>query len=247
MCESINTILVDDNKKDLDTLQVLLKPYNEIKIIAQTTNSTEAIEIITTHKPDLIFLDIYMPEMNGFQLLDTIKPLNLDPCIIFTTLYDEYAIKAIRYSAFDFLVKPIDREELANAIDRFKNNSEAKTKDQIKNRLDNWYSNKKLKFNTQHNLIFIEPKDIIYLKANCNYTSIIMANNNEELISTNIGTLEKQLPSPPFFRVSRSAIINTNYMQKVDKKNKECLLIKANETFKLKITRNKIKELEKIV
>jgi two-component system LytT family response regulator len=170
--------------------------------------------------------------------------MKLQPTIIFTTSYDQYAIKAIRHAAFDFLVKPVDRQELDNAIQRFRKNRDKKTGDQIKSLLEQWHSNKKFKFNTHNGIIFIDPDEIVYLEAQCNYTSIIINNNNEELISTNIGTLEKQLPSPPFFRVSRSAIINTRYLNKINRKEKTCILAKNNMSFNISITKKKIKELE---
>ncbi len=243
---SIHTILVDDEAHALDALENLLGFYPDIQIINKITDPAHAIRAIHAHQPDLLFLDIQMPGLDGFQLLEAINPLEADPSVIFTTSYDEYAIRAIRYAAFDYLLKPVEIRELANAIDRFKNNYR-ESSPAGKYASADYDCPPKIKFNTQAGTILLRPDEIVYIQAQGNYSRLCLNDQKHELVSMNIGKLEDQLSRPPFFRVSRSAIINSRYLQKIDHKNKQCHLVCDGNTYELSISKNRIRVLEQQV
>jgi two-component system LytT family response regulator len=126
----MNCIIIDDEKHCIETLTILLETnFSEVKILATCLNSTKAYDLILQYKPDFVFLDIEMPLLNGFDLLSKFEHLDFD--VIFTTAYDSYAIKAIKYSALDYLFKPISREDLAFALEKIKSKQGLLSKEQL--------------------------------------------------------------------------------------------------------------------
>src|SRR5665647_1885108 len=126
----MNCIIIDDEKHCIETLTILLETnFSEVKILATCSNSTKAYDLILQYKPDFIFLDIEMPLLNGFDLISKFEHLDFD--VIFTTAYDSYAIKAIKFSALDYLLKPISKEDLAFAIEKIKSKQVSMSKAQL--------------------------------------------------------------------------------------------------------------------
>ncbi|MCF8335532.1 MAG: LytTR family DNA-binding domain-containing protein [Bacteroidales bacterium] len=239
----VKTMLIDDEEHALEILETLLKHYPEIEILEKITEPEQAVKAIADKKPDLLFLDILMPRMDAFQLLASIKSLNVNPEVIVTTSYEEYAIKAIRYAAFDFLMKPVEINELSNAIERFRNKKIQSDNNHINNLLNFWQP-KKLKFNTRDGIIFIALESIVYLEAYSNYTTIHHSKKEKETVSIHLGEIETKLPAGFFFRISRSVIVNTRYLVKIEKKSNKCYLEKGKEQFILKISQSRIRDLE---
>jgi DNA-binding NarL/FixJ family response regulator len=136
----ITTILVDDEPEALERLEFLLNYFKEIKILAKFTNVDKALEGVIKLKPDIVFIDVEMPEKNGFEFVREIKDKNVFPAFIFVTAYEQYAIKAIKESAFDYLIKPIDIDELSQTIKRFSNRKEEKLKKELPFKLKKLYN-----------------------------------------------------------------------------------------------------------
>ena len=158
-------IIVDDEKGGREHLATILKEFFDIEIKAHASNAKEAITAIEEHQPDLLFLDIEMPGENGFDLLEKLENINFD--VIFTTAYDHYAIKAIKYSALDYLLKPIDANELEAAINRFKSKirNQELTNNKLKTLLNNLSSGsngqeQKIVIHDGEGLNFIKIKEI---------------------------------------------------------------------------------------
>jgi len=210
-------IIIDDEAKGRLALKEKLKQYCPgIDVIAEAANGKEGIEVIEKLHPNIIFLDIEMPVMNGFEMLNNISHQNFH--IIFTTAYDQYAIKAIKYAAFDYLLKPIDIEELKTAISRTMACETDQTKKQIEllkqNNLHPKKQLNKLAVPTLDGLLFYEINDIIHLEANSNYTQIYFNNQSKILASKTLKDFEELLPEEKFFRVHHSHLINLNYIKK---------------------------------
>ncbi len=210
-------IIIDDEAKGRLALKEKLKQYCPgIDVIAEAANGKEGIEVIEKLHPNIIFLDIEMPVMNGFEMLNNISDQNFH--IIFTTAYDQYAIKAIKYAAFDYLLKPIDIEELKTAISRTMACETDQTKKQIEllkqNNLHPKKQLNKLAVPTLDGLLFYEINDIIHLEANSNYTQIYFNNQSKILASKTLKDFEELLPEEKFFRVHHSHLINLNYIKK---------------------------------
>lgn len=213
----ITAIIVDDEAKGRLALQQKLQAYcPQVNILAQAADGAEAIALIEKHKPQLVFLDIEMPRMNGFEMLSAIKEKNFH--IIFTTAYDQYAIKAIKYAAFDYLLKPVDIEELKAAVEKISSISIKNIKEQAallqQNRDHPKKQLHKLALPTLEGLLFIDIGNIIYLEASSNYTNIILADKTKIIASKTLKDFEELLPEEIFFRPHHSYIINLTYIKK---------------------------------
>jgi len=213
----IKTIIIEDEAKSRSSLrQKLIEFCPVIEIAGEAEDGQEGKSLIEKHQPQLIFLDIEMPKMNGFEMLNVIKEKNFH--IIFTTAYDQYAIKAIKYAAFDYLLKPIDIEELKMAVARIADKETGETKKQVELLQQNIQHPKKqlnkLAVPTLDGLLFYDINDIVHLEANSNYTHIFFNNQTKILASKTLKEFEDILPEETFFRVHHSHLINLNYIKK---------------------------------
>ena len=205
----MNCIIIDDEKHCIKTLTGLLETnFPAVKVIATCHESPRAFDLIHQHRPDFIFLDIEMPLLNGFDLLSKFETLFFE--VIFTTAYDSYAIKAIKYSALDYLLKPISREDLATAIEKIKNRQTSISKAQL--HLATAVQKKQLSdtiaLPTADGLTFASVNDIVYCTADGSYTRMFMVDKSEPLISKSLGDAEELLNEYNFFRIHHSSLIN---------------------------------------
>jgi two-component system LytT family response regulator len=208
-------IIIDDEKHCIKTLTNLLETnFPEVKILAVCSESPKAYDLIQQYKPDFIFLDIEMPLLNGFDLLSKFENLFFD--VIFTTAYDSYAIKAIKYSALDYLLKPIDKEDLAYAIEKIKSkqSSISKTQIQMATAVHNRQLPDTIALPTTEGLTFASVNDIIYCTADGSYTRMFMVDKNEILLSKTLGDVEEMLGEYNFFRIHHSSLINLKQVKK---------------------------------
>jgi two-component system, LytTR family, response regulator len=213
----LRAILIDDEENSLNALmQKLTQHCPLVEIIATYTVSAEAVKGIDLLRPDIVFLDIEMPGLNGFNLLQQVQYKNFEP--VFVTAYDHYAVRAIRYSALDYLVKPVDIAELKSTVER----ALAKKNDSMPNQrlellLDHLSSPikhfKRIAIPSHDGLQFIKVSDIIYLEANVNYTHIYQA-EHKYVVSRTIKDFEELLPADTFIRIHNSYIINKDYLEK---------------------------------
>jgi two-component system LytT family response regulator len=212
----INAIIIDDEahcRKNLRNL--LLNASHKINVQTECSSVVEAKEAIINYNPDLIFLDVEMPGSNGFDLLNEVEEINFE--IIFTSAYDKYAIQAIRSSALDFLLKPITKEDLEDALMRFKSKKNiTQTQRQVEVLLQNYGQPQDLKrivVPTNTGLEFIPVNSIIHLQASSNYTTFYLTEDKKLTIAKTLKDMEELLPERPFYRVHQSHIINTNYIK----------------------------------
>lgn len=212
----LKCILVDDELKSRESLKKLLNTFCEnVKVLATCQNVAEALEAIRQEKPDVIFLDIQMQRETGFDLLSKLDTIDFE--VIFTTAHSEYAIKAIKYSAIDYLLKPIDVEELKKAVAKVESKHSNTINDRLKQLLVNIKSvsaeNYKLALPTNEGLTFIKVTDILYCKADGNYTEIYMQDGNKHLVSRNLKEYEDLFAELNFFRIHHSILINLNFIK----------------------------------
>ena len=210
----IKAIIIDDEKHCIITLNHLLSQIEGLEVIATTQKSIDAKKIIEEQKPDLIFLDIEMPEMNGFDVINQFETMPFK--VIFTTAYDQYALKALRLNALDYLLKPIDIDDIENAIEKFRMHNLMISKDQVQNL--HFFNNGKMQdtiaISSQEGLHFVKIDEIMYLEASSNYTYIIMNNKIKHLASKTMQTFEEVLEDNPiFFRAHKSYIINLKFIK----------------------------------
>lgn len=211
------TILIDDEPLALQRLERLLQPYNDIiQVIDQASNGNEAVEKINSLKPDLIFLDIQMPELNGFEVLEQLTDM---PLIIFSTAYDEYALRAFETNSIDYLLKPVDPKRLNQALEKL----QRLTGDDVskfQNRLQEMISRlneptrKRIQVRIGDRIRLLNIQDIYFFQAVDKYVEA-RTFNESFLLSQSLNQLESELPSQDFVRIHRSTIINLNHLDEV--------------------------------
>jgi two-component system LytT family response regulator len=212
-------VIIDDEVNSCEMLEWQLKEFcPEIEIIGIFSSPEVALQEIPKLKPEVVFLDIEMPKINGFELLTKIG--NIDFEIIFTTAYDQYAIKAMKYSAIDYLLKPIEKEELQNAIERVKTKSARTSNEQINFLLDQievLKSKKKLRriaVSTSDSFTFLDLDEIVCCESESNYTYVHLTGGDKILISKTLKLIEDILDKDYFLRVSQSYLVNLNHVKK---------------------------------
>jgi len=212
MSEQINTVLVDDEKSSLIILEKLLaKCCPHINIIATAQSVSEGISVINEHNPDLVFLDINMPDGDGFEILEKVDKRTFE--VIFTTAFDKYAIKAFEFAALHYLLKPINSVDLKEAIDRFQETRSEDISEKI-NVLNTNQSLERMILPSSNGLSIIELNDIIRCESSNNYTTFYLKNNEKILVSKSINLYEKILSETHFCRVHNQHIVNLKYIKK---------------------------------
>jgi len=211
----IKSILIDDEAHSLKTLEWQLGQYcPDIEIISSCGSADEGIAAIKSKGPDLVFLDIEMPSMNGFEMLHQLQPLNF--AIIFTTAYDRFAIKALQHSAIDYLLKPIDKDDLIEAVGRVKkylgqnqNHKIELLMDQVK-LLQEDQQKHKIALTTLDSYVFVDAEDIIYCSSERNYTRVFLHGGKNIVVAKTLKLVEELISSRSFFRSHHSYLINVN-------------------------------------
>ena len=213
----LKTLLIEDSADAIEKLQFLLTKYcaASINLLALARTGQAGIEAIQTHQPDLIFLDIELGDMTGFEMLERIDAVDFQ--VIFTTAHENYAIKAIRYSAVDYLQKPIGREELLAAISRAENNPTRILKEQVNQLAQNVKAKsalpEKIALTTSEGLVFKKIKDIVRCESDRMYTIVAMVGGEKLMVSKPMGQLEEILEGQNFFRIHNSHLINMNHIR----------------------------------
>lgn len=215
--ELLKAILVDDELSSLQNLQKKLKEFcPDVEVAATAQKPEDAILQIRQHKPDVIFLDIEMPRMNGFRMLDELGEYDFD--IIFTTAYNHYAVDAIRISAFDYLTKPVAIKDLQNAVERLSKQRKLQTKDKmelLRSSLTLIKSQEeKIAVPTNDGLEFIPIKNIVHIESNSNYSKLFFIDGKSILVTKLLGEFEEILKAYNFFRIHNSHLINISYIKK---------------------------------
>jgi two-component system LytT family response regulator len=232
---SISTVIIDDDPFIQELLKDKLQQYfPEIDIVGYGNNGFEGIHKIQQLKPDLVFLDVEMNDMTGFEMLSKLDTFTFKT--IFITSYKHYAIKAIRFNALDYLLKPFDLEELKNAVRRFKNNrSSNNVPVALQNLKSKHYSDQILILKTQQGELHIQLKDIISIEGERNYSYINLVDGKRELVSKTLSNLESLLEDKDFFRCHKSYLINKSHISNNPNSN----LLQLSNGMKIPISRRR--------
>ena len=236
----INAVLIDDEKNALEVLEMQLTKFcMDINITATANGGQKGIEAIKKHQPNLVFLDIEMPHKNGFDVLTETKQYNYD--VIFTTAYDQFAIKAFKFSAIDYLLKPIDIVELQQAVEKVKNRKGAASlDDKIKLLLSQLQPQKltnKIALPIGDGMLLANPDEIIRCESDSNYTHIFLTSGKKITLAKTLKEVEETIEGNPFFRVHQSHLINMNHISKISKGDNPFATMKDGTT--ISISRNK--------
>jgi two-component system, LytTR family, response regulator len=242
-------LIIDDEKLARELLREFLESSPQIEIIGECSKGKEAVEQINKLKPDLIFLDVQMPGMNGFDVLDEIEH---EPYVIFTTAYDQYAIKAFERNAVDYVLKPLDQERFKLAVDRALKRKKTETGD-IEGLLDSLrVVNPRTSYDSHifvqksEKLFNLPVEDIIYLEASGDYT-VISTKTDQFVSSSGIGKLEEIMNPDTFIRVHRSTIINVNSLKEIERHFNGGMVVKMQNAKTFPVSRTYAKLIRKRV
>lgn len=239
--DKVKAIIIEDEPRSLQLLKNLLLANGKADVIGETTDPNKAVDLITQINPDIVFLDIHMPGMSGFQVLDILKDIkSVHPYIVFITAYDEFAIKAFEYAAFDYLLKPVEPVRLNDTISRCLESMKTGHNQAANVLLD---SLKKLSFRNSSGIIFIDPLEIICIEASGNYSTFHMSGNKKETVTMLLGKIQEKLDEKIFYRISRSYIINLKCLKKINSRKLRCILSDNDREIQCEISRDRIADL----
>jgi two-component system LytT family response regulator len=213
----LKAIIVDDELHSSESLKTLLERYcPEVEVAGICNSGAEALKVIPLQNPQLVFLDIEMPHMNGFELIEKLPVINFD--LVFTTSYDQYAIKAIKFSALDYLLKPVEREELKKAVQKVLQRQQPPLPQQLEILLQKINqpvnTNLKIAIPTMEGLQMIQIDSIISCTSDSNYTNFHLKNTQKITASRTLKETEELLEGRSFIRVHHSYLVNINEIQK---------------------------------
>lgn len=235
----IDAVIVDDEVKALQSLSWELTNFSdEINVSASFTNPNEALDYLNKNSPDCLFLDIEMPKMDGFQFIQKLG--NKDFPVVITTAYNQYAIKALKNEAIDYLLKPIDTDDLKDTIVKIKKfNKKNVTAEKLEDILLNFNANtihKKITINTDGKLLFLESNEILYAESDGNYSTIYLEDGQKIVLTKKLKQVNEILPQDSFFRIHNSFIIN---VQKIKEFIKTDGYVVLTSNHKIPVSRQK--------
>lgn len=213
---TLRTVIIDDEHDSIQLLSMQLKQLHSINLVATFTDAVKALEEIELLNIDLLFLDIEMPVMNGFEFIEKIMHLNLN--IVFVTAYNQFALKAFRFNALDYLLKPVDMADLKSVVDKaiLKIKPTQMQLNMLQKQLRGEPVNK-IAIPSQTGVIFISLDDILYAESSSNYTHLLMVDKKKLLISKTLKEVQNVLEESHFLRIHRQYIINLNHVKQLNR------------------------------
>ncbi len=246
MNKYLKVIIVEDETPAINLIKAYLKDFADIEVIAECKDGFSAVKAINENNPDIIFLDIQMPKLSGFEMLELLDNL---PEIIFTTAYDEFALKAFEMNAVDYLMKPFSRDRFKQAMEKVylrlktKSNNNKPIKNLSLEIKENITSINRIFVKTGTHIDVIPVDDIVYIEAQDDYVEIYTPKGHF-LKKETMRFLENRLPKDIFLRVHRSYIINLNYINKIEKYGKESYMLILKDNTRINVSKSRLKVLK---
>ncbi len=234
----LKVIILDDEQEALDILSSLLTDTGKVDIIKTLQNPLKLESSIVSLKPDAVFTDIQMPRYNGIHILENIREYNPTLPVVYVTAHKKFAIEASKHNPFSYLLKPVNRNDLNHTIDH------------IISYLAETYeptNNNKIKLPIKNGLIYVNYNEILSLTANGNYTDIKLINGKTHLSSYNLGRLKEQINRDEFVRINRHTVINSDYLKKINRREKYCIIRVNNIEEKIVVSNTFLQHINKIL
>ncbi|MDX8339283.1 LytTR family DNA-binding domain-containing protein [Draconibacterium sp. IB214405] len=209
--DKIRVLIADDEWQAIDLLKSLLQETGKVEVVQVLQDPVKIESLVNKLKPDVLFLDIEMPGINGLQVVENIREYNQDLIVIFVSAYNKYIENAIKLNVYTYLLKPVDRKELKELTDKLS----------LLKRVDLPSAHNKLKLPIKSGYVYIKPEELLTFNAEGNYTRIMTIKGEEYLSSYNMGRLFQKLPSC-FYRINRSCVLNGEFIYRIDKTNQTC-------------------------
>lgn len=239
----ITCIIVEDEARSLNLMKNLLKQIPRVRISGAFRDPEEALEFTRKSPPDLIFLDIKMPKLDGMQFIDILQKEQIIRPFIFVTAYEEYMINALRKSAVDYLLKPVNIKQLQAAIKRFEVQQIPSSAGLVKNQIDKLHT-ELLRFNFKNGFEIVPRSEIVLLEADGNYSLIRLSDHRKLTVSQNIGKFGYLVAHHGFLKVHRSYMINPDFFRKVNRLSRICTLSVEGIEYKAKVSTTGLKTLD---
>lgn len=228
--QTISVIIIDDEPDAINLLEMYLRQFPYVKIIGKENNAKQGLELVKEKLPELVFLDIDMPDMNGLTVADKIQAENFYSEIVFTTAHQHYAYDALNIEPLDFLTKPFFTSDLEHVMQKYNAKAEKKKREKkLDIFLHSQINSPKIKLPTTKGMLFIDIKNIVMLRSKANNCDVYMDDGTLETATRNLYKVINILDSPAFFQLNRSTYINMNYLLRVDKKGFK-FIISYNQT-----------------
>lgn len=234
----LRVVIIDDEGSAIRALTLLISKFcPELTLIGSAQDPIEGIKLIKEQRPDLVFLDVEMPEKTGFELLDSFESIDFD--VVFTTAFDTYAIRAIRYAALDYLLKPIDLMELKEVVKRRLQRENKPQKETFQLAAENFTKGeeRQIVLPTLSGYLFKEVASILRLEAENNYTRFIFKDGSEVLVSKTLKSFQELLPKQQFFRANRSHLIRISEIRELRRAKHSSLVM--NDRTEISISTDK--------
>ncbi len=224
--------LIDDDKNIRDQYKaMILQHFQEITEICEADSAKSGMELLKECNPDVVILDIDLGDGTGFDVLQNVKPYNFS--LIFSTAFNDFAIKAIKFSALDYILKPFDKDELISALEKaISMREKINLESQLKNFFDHYdrtNQSKKLVLKTAGEFNIVDVTDVVYCQSDNSYTTFFFANSEEIIVSKSMKEYEELLSAFNFFRPHTSYLVNLNYVKKLDKSDGGFLILKTGK------------------
>jgi two-component system LytT family response regulator len=242
----MKAVILDDEKHSVATLAWKLNKFcPDVEIIAQFTDAPEALEYLQANPPDLLFLDIEMPRLNGFELLEELEePICFD--VILTTAYDEFGIRAVKANVLDYLLKPVETQELKAAVDKHRQKRRRQMEVAAGNQSREPQGKKtRIALATKESIEFVEPDEIVLCSSDSNYSMIYLTSGRKKLISRTLKDVEEWLAPHGFFRAHHSHLVNLNHIKEYVRADGGYLLLSNGQT--LPVARNRKDDLLRLL
>jgi DNA-binding LytR/AlgR family response regulator len=244
MMSKLTVLIVDDEKDSRDLLKLMLQDIGGIESISQAENTESALFQFLENKPDLVLLDLVMPGKSGIEFVELLKKQKVETNIVIVSSHSNMAIDAIKNEVYDFLLKPVSRNQLKNVINKITKKKTDSNDHKLDNILSNVKNQTKLMLTSATSHLMIAPNEILYCEVKNNLTNIHLEDGSMEISNTNLGKLEEVLANYNFFRIGRSTLINLDKLWRATRTDNSCTLIdNKKKEVKLYGAKEQIKEL----
>lgn len=243
----ISAIIIDDDPEAIYLLEMYLRQFPSVRILGKSTYPEEGLEMIIKEFPDLVFLDIDMPDMTGLQVAESFRNKNFHSEVVFTTAYQHYAYQALTIQPLDFLTKPFCLTDLKQVVDKYIAKVEKKKQEHKMDLFIQAQTNPaQVLLPTLHALLFVDIKDIVLIKAKINSTEVFLKDGTMEIVTRRISNLISLLNSSLFFQINRGTYVNLNYLSRIDKKKSICVIRYNDSTLEEAITKTNLNNFKKL-
>jgi len=240
--KDFNVLIVDDEPEARFLLRSLLSEIKNVHVIGEADNAEKALYFLVEHYPNLVFLDINMPDKTGMELVELLRKRNVDVPVVFVSAFEEYAVEAIQNEVFDFILKPIDQNELRNIVEKYQRLDKKDLPAKLMEVLNAIKEESKIRINSNHSYILINPDEIVYCEADEGYTKIYLTNGKTEISNSSLSQIESKIKNFNFYRLGRSVLINTDYIRAINKSTKKCVLKVNTTSWEINASQKSIKE-----